>query len=370
MVEALKKIDKKILITAGIILLLPIILIIFLAIIQGCSNSKLTPEKYEEKMISAAESYFKDKDKLPKKESSKETVTLSTLVKEEYIKSSSKLLGDDSCKGSVTVRKNGSTVVENEGGFLNYIVDLECKDYKTNTLIDNLMKDLTTEKSGLYQINNYYVYKGDEVNNYIKYFNNLYRIININEEGFVKLLKIESESLDRYWDNKYNIEVNDLYGINKYEDSAILKNLLSDYNNVKVISDNARKHIVSIDVCVDSRDVNDTSIGNYTCVNKLENQVVTLIDVSDFANASLDVNCNSIYSKSCGNYNYLKSLNLQTWTPTAVSNTTYQVYYLMNGMIKFQETSKYLNYNLVIHIDGKEKITSGTGTKTDPYVIQ
>ena len=50
MVEVLKKIDKKILIIICAILLLPIVLIIFLAIVQGCSNSNITHEKYEEKM--------------------------------------------------------------------------------------------------------------------------------------------------------------------------------------------------------------------------------------------------------------------------------------------------------------------------------
>ncbi len=368
MVGALKS-NKKILIIAGVIIAIPILLIMFLAIIQGCSNTQITPEKYEEKMLTAAQNYFKDKG-LPENEAEVKTVKLSTLVKKEYIKSSNDLIGDDTCKGSVSVRKNGSTVAENEGGFLNYTVYLECKNYKTNTLKSNLMKDLTTEGSGLYQDNNYYVYKGDEVNNYIKYFGIMYRIININESGVVKLIKVESESLDRYWDNKYNVEVSDLYGINIYKDSAILKYIISDYNNPKVISNNAKKHIVSTNVCVDSRDINNGTIGNYNCVNVLQNQVATLIDASDFAKASLDPNCNSIYSKSCGNYNYLKQLNLQTWTPIATSNNTYQVYYLTNGIIKFQEASKYQNYNLVIHIDGGEKVISGKGTESEPYVIQ
>ena len=369
MVEALKKVDKKILIIIGVIIALPILLIIFLAIIQGCSNSQITPEKYEEKMISAAENYFDEKG-LPENEAEIKTVKLSTLVKKEYIKSSEELIGDDTCKGFVSVRKNGSTIEENEGGFLNYTVSLECKKYKTNTLKKNLMKDLTTEGSGLYQDNNYYVYKGDETNNYIKYFGTLYRIMNMDESGIVKLIKVDSESLDRYWDNKYNVEVSDLYGINIYADSALLKYMISDYNNPKIISNKAKKHIVSTAVCIDSRDINNISIGNYTCTNKLENQVVSLIDISDFAKASLDSNCNSIYSKSCGNYNYLKQLNLQTWTPIAISNNTYQVYYLTNGVIKFQEASKYQNYNLVIHIDGEEKIVSGKGTQAEPYVIE
>ena len=48
MLEALKKLDKKFLIIAGCIILLPILIIIFLAIIQGC-NRNITYENYEQK---------------------------------------------------------------------------------------------------------------------------------------------------------------------------------------------------------------------------------------------------------------------------------------------------------------------------------
>ncbi|MBR6690841.1 MAG: hypothetical protein IKL65_05865 [Bacilli bacterium] len=370
MVETLKKIDKKILLIVGIILLLPIVIIIFLAIIQGCGNSKITPEKFEEKMISSAEKYFKENGGLPKKESEVKVVNLDELVKGEYIKSTEDLLGDDSCKGSVTVRKNGSTIEKNEGGFLNYIVSLECDEYKTKTLNSVLMNDLTTSGSGLYKDGNYYVYKGDQVKNYIEFFGKNYRIMNIDEKGVAKLIKTESESLDEYWDNKYNVETEDISGKNIYADSTVLKKLIENYSNNKIISENARKHIVSKDVCVDSRSLEDGSIGNYDCTNKLANQVISLIDINDFARASLDVDCTSIYSRSCRNYNYLKELNLMTWTVNAVSDNTYGVYYLSSGVIRSQEAGKYQNYNIVIYIDTNEKITSGKGTVDEPYVLK
>lgn len=364
MVEALKKIDKKILIIIGILLFVPIAIIIFLAIVQGCSNSKITPEKYEEKMIEATKKYLEDSNE----KYDKKIVKLNTLIKKEYIKAPEELLGDSSCEGSVIASKN--VITEGSEDVVNYIVNLECDNYSTNTLIKSMMKDLVEEGSGLYKENDYYLYRGDEVNNYVKFFNNLYRIININPDGIVKMIKVESESLDRYWDNKYNVEINDIYGINLYKDSEILKSLLEDYNNPKVISSSAKKHIVPTDVCVDSKSIQDSTIKNYECVNKLENQVVTLIDIYDYAKASLDVNCTGIYSKSCGNYNYMKDLNLKTWTPIAVSENSYQVYYLTGSIIKFQEASKYQNYNLVIHIDGNEKIASGKGTLSVPYVIE
>lgn len=368
MVEAIKKIDKKILIIAGVIIALPILLIIFLAIFQGCSNNKLTFEEYENKMISATENYIKDKE--PQEEGEVVTVNLSKLVKEGYIKSSEDLLEDASCKGSVSVRRNGAIIEENNGGYLNYTVNLECDKYKTETLKDSLMKQLTTTGNGLYQQGNGYVFKGEDVDNYITFYGKEYRIISMDSDGILKLVKVERGAMTEYWDNKFNTEINNSYGKNIYADSSILKKLLTEYNDTKIISNDAKKHMVAKDICIDSRAINDVSINvEIPCTNVLEKQVVSLVDVTDYANASLDAECTGIDSLSCNNYNYLYELNLRTWTLNAVSNNTYEVYYLGSGIVRSQRASRYDSYNMVIYIDGNEKV-SGQGKDTDPYVIK
>lgn len=369
MVNALKKIDKKILIIAGIILFLPILIIIFLAIIQGCSNSSNTPEKYEEKMISAAEKYFDEKG-LPEEEAEVKTVKLSTLVKNGYIKSTEKLLKDNSCKGSVSVRLNGSNIKETEEGFYNYTVELNCDNYKTKTLKNMVMDDLTTSGNGLYELNEHYVFKGDVVNNYITFFGDNYRILNMDSSGLVKLLKVDYELLDRVWDNKYNIEIDMLSGINNYSESAILKSLKDDYYNEKIFSDSSRKHLVAKDICIDSTLYSEGNLKNYNCTNKVEKQVLSLVDIDDYAMASLDANCNNLYAKSCVNYNYLNDIRIMSWTMNALTDNSYEVYFMSNGNPKRQNASEYNYYHLVIHIDGNEKILSGIGTEEDPYVIK
>jgi len=370
MLNALKRLDKKFLVIIGFIIFLPILLIIFLAIFQGCRNTKITHEQYKDKMISAAERYVDKLDKLKLNESETLTISLDDLVEGEYIKSTEKLLSDNTCEGSVIVRRNGSTVEENEGGFLNYIAMLKCDKYETKTLKNELMKELTTTGSGLYEVNGSYVFKGDEVNNYINFFGNEYRIINIDSNGLLKLVKVNEEAINKYWDIKYNTEVNATYGKNIYKDSNILKTLVEDYLNPKKISKSAKTHIVSKDICIDSRDINDLSINNSECANILKNQVISLMGVTDFANASNDSECTNIKAKSCRNYNYLHTLRLNTWTYTAVSNNTYEVYYLQNGIIDNQQANKYLSYNLVIYIDGNESMFVGEGTKSNPYVIE
>lgn len=370
MVEALKKLDKKFLIIAGCIIFLPILIIIFLAIIQSCSGRTVTYEKYEEKMISATEKYIKDKNKIPTKESELTTIKLKDLVNDGYIKSTEKLLKDTTCNGEVNIRRNGSSIEINGEGFLNYTVTLNCDDYKTVHLIDKVTEEVVTTESGLYLIGEDYIFKGDKVKNYINLFGVSYRIMSIDKNGIMKLVKSEPEITSRIWDNKFNSEINHSYGKNVYKDSAILSYLMNDYVNSKKISKKAKQHVVAYDVCIGKRNGTDYSINkDLDCSEILEDQVISLMNVSDFAMASADPDCNSTVSRSCKNYNYLSSIATSTWTLNALRDNTYEVFFISDGLSEYQNANSYNEYNIVIYIDGKELYTSGSGTSTNPYVI-
>lgn len=371
MVNALKRMDKKFLIFAGLIICLPLLLIIFLAIIQGCGNTKISHEAYEKKMISALERYIDDTDKTPSEEGELLNIKLSTLVDKGYIKSTDKLLDDDSCEGSVSVRRNGSSLEQNDGGFLNYTVELDCKNHKTTHLLDKLMDDVVTEESGLYKVENAYIFKGNKVNNYINFYGNTYRIMSIDNNGILKLVKNEPESTNRIWDNKFNVETNRSSGKNIYKDSVILEFLLNDYFNAKKINSKARKQIVAYDVCVGKRNSNNYTIdAAIDCSEKLEKQVISLLNVSDYAKASLDADCTSLNSRSCNNYNYLYGSVSSTWTLNASLDNSYDVLYLADGIMSSQIANTYSEYNFVIYIDGNQLYTNGNGSSNNPYVIE
>ena len=368
MVDALKKLDKKFLIIAGCLIFIPIILIIFLAIIQSCSNSKMSYESYESRMIKAAEKYLKND--VPTDESEYVIIDLETLISNGYIKSYGKAL-KDTCTGNVTVRRNGSSIETNNGGFLNYIVNLECENYKTIHLVDKITSDVVDSESGLYLIGDEYVFRGNKVNNRINLFGQSYRIMSIDKDGIVKLIKSEPQNTSRLWDNKFNTEVNSSYGKNIYKDSAILTYLLNDYSNSKIISKKAKEHIVAYDACIGKKSQNDYSISKEKdCQEKSEKQVVSLINISDYAIASTDPECNSTNSRSCRNYNYLSNIATSTWTLNTVSENTYDVFVISDGLQKYQPANLYNEYNLVIYIDGNELYNGGTGTENNPYVIK
>lgn len=369
MIDVLKKLDKKFLIMAGCIIFLPIFLIIIIAIIQGC-NRTITYDKYEEKMISATEKYISDKNIQPIEEGETVSVKLNELVDSKYIKSSEKLLNDNTCEGKVTVRRNGASVDTNDGGYLNYLVTLNCKEYSTPHLIDKLKEDVVSEGSGLYVYGDGYIFKGDKPHNYITFFGKKYRIVSIDKNGILKLLKEEPEITSRVWDNKYNTEVNYTYGKNIYKDSKILSYLLEDYKNVKKISTKAKAHVVAYDTCIGKRDYNDYSINKgIDCSEVLEKQVISLINVSDLALASTDPECNSVKSKSCRNYNYMYRIASSTWTSNTPSNNSYEVFYISSGLLEHQNANRYNEYNIIIYIDGSEIYKEGKGTFEEPYII-
>lgn len=370
MVEALKKLDKKFLIIAGCIILLPILIIIFLAIIQNCDRN-ITYENYEQKMITAAEEYINNKDKVPISEGEVTKVKLDKLIGGGYIKSTEDLLDDTSCKGEVRVRRNGSSIEFNGEGFLNYTVDLTCDNYKTLHLIDKIKEGVVTSESGLYSVGEDYIFKGNKVNNYITLYGINYRIMSIDKNGIMKLIKAEPEAASRLWDSKFNSEVERSYGKNIYKDSVILTHLMNDYENAKKINKKTKQKIVAYDVCIGKRSGNDYSISKeLDCSEVLENQVVSLINASDFAMASTDPDCNSAISRSCKNYNYLSNVVPSGWTMNTLSENTYEVFYISDGLLNHQNANSYIEYNLVIYIDGNELYTKGIGSDDNPYVIE
>ena len=367
----LKNVDKKLLFLAGLLIFLPIFTILLLATLQSCSNSGNSYEKYEKLMHKSAERYLKKNKLIPKNSSEVFVVKLNTLVTKEYIKSPEDELGDASCTGSVKVRRNGLIESKETEGYLNYTVNLNCKNYKTKTLKDILLSQEIQNKSGLYLVDNQYIFKGDRPKNYINFYGKDYRIMGITEKGYIKLIRSEAEPISRSWDNKYNIDAQKAYGKNIYGDSLILRYLIEDYSNPKKINKQAKQHIVSNDVCIGKRSVNDINIDKAAdCSEILSNQVVSMLTMSDYALASNDPDCLNLKSRSCSNYNYLYNVASSTWTSNVVTDNSYDVFYVGDGIINSISANKYNSYNIVIYIDGDETITNGSGSLDDPYVIK
>lgn len=363
----LKKLDKKFIYICCAIIVLPILLILFLMMIRGCSGT-MSYESYEEKMLSAAKKYVKKKDILPISEGGEVEVSLDELVDDGYIKSVEKALDDTSCNGYVKVKNNGASVEENEGGFYYYTPYLLCDDYKTTYLIDKLTEEIVTSESGLYATDNGYVYKGKKVDNYVKLGDKIYRIISIDNNGILKLVKVDQEKNRVIWDQKYNSEKERIYGKNDYSDSNMIEILHERYNR---FSDDVKEHLVAYNVCYGNRNLEYKNVDKLQeCSATLENQFVSLLNTYDYAMASYDPECTSIDDGSCRNYNYLYESIDTTWLMNGNADNTYEVYYYDQGYIETSKANSNKKYNIVIYINGNELYNKGDGTQDNPYIIK
>lgn len=379
MSEALKKINKKYLIVVAAIFIVLIMIIVIVAITRSCDRPGEDYKKVEEKLVDAAKSYYKsNNDKLPST-GKNDTINASVLSEKGYMKGLSNYLKDTSCTASVNVYNNG-------GQYL-FIPDLKCSEYSTLHLSDKIIEDnLVTSNyddnqsqsdnsqdvtrdyvSGLYDDNGIYVFKGKNPNNYLTFGNTTWRIIDINAEGVIRVIKSEPESRVYSWDTKYNSEIQKTVGINDYKNSLILEKLNSEYAKFK---DESKLHLTPFGVCVGKREKSNLNKDrSVDCSSILEDQYISLISSSDYARASLDENCDSIINGACNNYNYMSYFLHQSWTTSTVTDNTYEAIYINSGQASALQARKTATYNWVVAFNGFEKYISGSGTEKDPYVL-
>lgn len=365
MVEKLKQIDKKYLIIGGVIVGILVFVILLMIVLKALSGPGKNYTKLENKLVTAAQNYLKENEEFIPERGTSVVFDSETLIAAGNLKDLEKYI-DDTCTASVRVMNNGGQSL--------YLPDLQCTEYKTVHLKEKLIDDqLIVETDdpyagGLYQVDKEYIFKGKHVNNYVSFGGLTWRIMKIDENGNLRLIKSNAEKAKKYWDNKYNISVKKNYGINDYKNSYIAEYLNDSYQKV---NDNNKAHLIPHDVCVGKRSIKDKSISyGVDCAEKVEGQYISIINLLDYPMASLDENCKEIGSGACTNYNYLKSVISTSWTSIGVADDTYEAYYISDGYVSYLNSNKNNSYNWIVYLSGEELYRSGSGTEEDPYVIE
>ena len=393
-----KQMIKYVGILVGIIFLLIIVLLIKNSMTGG---KKYTNEELEEKLVEAAKKYVEDKKKnnqdiLPDAPGGTPLeLDEALLVNNDYIKELSSI-----SKGNVTC--NGRVYVWNAGnGNYDYVPELTCGPYTTVKLVEQVIVDNdygVTYGSGLYQRKNgafvtedrnldgngenfEYVFRGDDVNNYVQIDENLFRIVSIDSEDNMLLILVGSSRKSYTWDEKFNSETNKYQGVNIYEENGLESNAYKlarefydgtlDMLNKEKISKKLNHLIVPMDLCIGKRSSTDSSIdGSTECKTVLEGEYVGLLPAYYYMSASLDSECTSIASKNCGNYNYLSSFDDYWWLVTANSENSNEAY----SVSKKFAASNFCSYKSVIRpiikIGSRVLYQEGNGTLETPYKIK
>ncbi len=385
--------DKQMMKYLGILVVLILCIVVFY-FFTGKSNSKLEYREMEALLVKATREYAKDNPKiLPTEEDSNQpSINAKTLENLGYIRDLSSYAKDDTtCTGEVEIYQTYPEVY-------NYVPRLSCgKFYTYKPLSEKIIEDngIASRGAGLYarydgkfltddnDIDTLpadeYVFRGDNVNNFIRVETTYWRVIAIDKDG--NLLAILASNLSKMtpWDNRYNINTGRNNGINDYENNGIKSNAMLSVENVlhekvalseDLYSSRVKYLISKYDLCIGKRYPKDEGRdGKYECKKQVEGQFGGLLPAYYFMSASLDENCKKTTSKSCGNYNYLSNYG-SWWIMTSDAENTNSCYLIDKKAISIQDCSYSYNFRPVVKFGSRAVYSTGKGTKADPYIIR
>ncbi len=364
----LKKMDKKLINKLFSFLFIIFIIIAVIIVIKVIKGNRTSYSSIEDKMITAAKKYYSEDEQGIeefKNISNKEiSVNVDTLIEKKYLKDLTKLTPNKEavCKGKVNAKTNNNYIL--------YTAFLDCgEDYKTKYLSDVIKKNVVESGDGLYAYNDSYIFRGEKVNNYVKFADKEWRIIRINNDNSIRMMETTIRD-EIVWDNRYNIDVKSSEGINDFAVSRIKDSLEELYNDNKEFDDNAKSHIISQNLCIGKRKETDTSKdGSIECSSTYDNFMIGLLQVNEYGLASLDNNCISPLNRACQNYNYLSNFRTSYWSITTSADKTNKVYkFIDTPMITTANNTSRIR--AVIHIDANTTYVSGDGTIENPYILK
>lgn len=371
MKEKLEKIGKKKIILLVVFFVIIIVILLGGAYVYNKFFYKRSYAEIENIMLSAARNHMnKHPDDLPKSINGSVSLSVSDMTRMNEMKEISFYLKNDSvsCTGNVNV--------VNINGSYRYTPILDCGTaYKTKKLIDYIKENvaIVTNGSGLYELNDELVYRGEYVNNYIKLSGKTYRIVKFSSEEAVIIYSEKAQSVS--WDSHYNLEKDGNVGINNYSVSDIREylNQLYKNNNILDVDNNgvqSKSLVVAYNLNVGKRGNNDTDkTGSLEKAAVIENQFIGLLPIYDFMNASLDENCTTTVSPSCMNYNYLSDYNSSWWTITSTNMNTFHVFKInKSSSVSLAKNNAAPRH--VFHITRDALYVSGDGTVNNPYIVK
>lgn len=161
------------------------------------------------------------------------------------------------------------------------------------TLLDNNnLKVLGETDSGLYDLDNEYVFKGDTVNNYVKYDGKNWRILNIDKNDYsIRLISLSGSS--SLWSSE---------NITDYSISTLKDTLASN------LTEDLKLYDVWNNGVVPNSEMSSNSLKSSLTASTI-NVKAGLISIYDYILASTSSNCNSNFlSSECKNNNYLTTM--------------------------------------------------------------
>lgn len=360
-----KQLNKKLLLFIGIGVAFIALIGLASLITSLLKGKNMSYSNIEQEMISAAKNYYqKHKGELPTDNGDSKVIDSKNLISNGYLKSFEKLRKNVQCSGNVTVTKNDTLYY--------YAPNLDCgKNYQTILLATKITeeKNVVTEGDGIYLMNNDYVFRGEKLNNYVKFANHLWYILRVKEDNTIRLLY--ADKLDKVvWDDRYNIDRKSTVGINDFEVSRIRDSLHAIYNNADMFTDADKSKMLPQSLCKGSRTTKETTNdGSIECSSlSEEKEPFGLLQLNEYQITSLDINCTTGTQAQCRNYNYLAKITQSSWSITTDADTTHKVFKLA-GYMSLSMASSSSTPRMVVELNGGIRYTSGDGSEKKPYLV-
>lgn len=345
----------------GLLIFLVIAIVVLIIVLN--LTRRYSAKEMEPILVKAANKYMGANSNLVPGFEETYTVTYDELVTNGYIKERSKMFKDSSCDASVDVL--------NSNGKYRITPRVKCDTYERKSLATEITskEKIVESGNGLYLFNNKYTYRGEFVNNYLKFDDYTWRIVKFDENDTYLILDgFTDEKNAQVFDDRYNESVRSNRGFNTYATSRIKDVLDNVYT--EFLADSGA-YINEHNICIGSRgELIPNSDGALECSNTIST-TIGLLPLFDYLNASVDRTCNYSLAKSCMNYNYLSKLDTNYWLLTPDSDTTYKTYAVSaigQPLLENSNAKKFVRP--VIVIPSTLFYKSGNGTEASPYEIE
>ena len=216
-----------------------------------------------------------------------------------------------------------------------------------------------------------YFYKGKNVNNYINFNNETWRIVSIESDKTIKIMRNVVLS-DRAWDSL------DIVGNNNWARPADLNTYLNGtyYNS---LNSPAQSQIFSKDWSIGAVDYNDTSLSNSINDEKSKtwNGKVALVTASEYIRSNSNQrscgNINQLWnSTTCKNTTWMCSYDDWWWTLSPLASESDRVFIIVGSVGKIGNHSAGTEFPIrpTVYLSSEVQITGGDGSQSNPYTIK
>jgi hypothetical protein len=207
----------------------------------------------------------------------------------------------------------------------------ECPVYR---MFNGIKTPIVNNDSGLYKEKDNYIYKGNDLSNYIMYNNQLWNIVSFSD-GNIKLIKSNYDTI------KYN-SIEDLY--------TKLNDKYSDFLDNDLLINNSWN--------IENINLDDV---NFIKTEKTINSKIGLLSASDYLDSLLT------------DYKIEDStiiINESSYLTREMVLSTNNAYLNKNNSVYIDSTKNVEKVYPVIILSKNAVVTSGTGTKKDPYILK